>query len=128
MLARYIHATRVQVICPCRTYGQFIATNNIIAFLKSRRSVQAWGGFTHSLLDQPSFVGYFWHRPQHPRRGWWEEDQNIIIIIDVPERTPTDVIRFLTQLREHLANCYQEQHENQEAFWITVHELYVLDE
>lgn len=124
-MAEFIPATRILLICPCGTYEQAIATNHIINFLKTRRTIQMWGGFTHSA--EPSFTGFFWHRRKGKTSAHWEPDHNVLIFIDALGREPSDLRKYLTRIQDTMNTFYREATGKEEdSIWITVSQLEIL--
>src|SRR5947209_1293871 len=124
-MPRFLEATRVQPICPCGNRDLLRATNSIIATLLEEQTIKAWGGFTYSYLNPPIFTGQFWYQPapdtgQAPR---WEEDQNVLIILDAPGLSLDEVLNYLSTFQEKVNSIYMQVGEPQKALWITAQPL-----
>ncbi|MGI8552271.1 MAG: hypothetical protein ACR2PL_16020 [Dehalococcoidia bacterium] len=85
-MTRFASAIRVQLICPCGNARQYRAAAIVIASLLDEKSIQEWGGFTHSQHRNPVFTGQFWdtERVSNGQPGSWAEDRNLLIFIDAP--------------------------------------------
>jgi hypothetical protein len=118
----------VQLICPCATPEQFIATNNVIAFLKTRKNIRNWGGFTHSSLDNPSFTGYFWNKTTDAVAGYWEPDRNVLIFVDIPEHVVGELLPYFEKLRDKMDESYEAAGVPQKSFWITLEAIHILSD
>jgi hypothetical protein len=130
-MSALIQATRIQLICPCGSAQEFIATANIIVFLKSRRRVREWGGFTHSSIDNPGFTGYFWDKGEviaHKFEGssQWVSDRNVLIFVDVPEHVVGELLQYLEMLRHKMNEAYKSAGAPQKSLWITLQTLHIL--
>jgi len=56
----------------------------------------------------------------------WEEDQNVLVVIDVPGQTPDDVLGYFVALRDKVNTAYSEAGELQKSLWITMQLLIIL--
>jgi hypothetical protein len=130
-MSALIQATRIQLICPCGSAQEYIATTNIIILLKTRRRVREWGGFTHSSIDNPGFTGYFWDRgevtaSESERSSRWVPDRNVRIFIDVPEHVVGELLQYLEMLRDKMNEAYKFAGVPQKSLWITLQALHIL--
>lgn len=131
-MADFVAATRVQIVCPSGTAALFRATSRIIALLLAEESLKTWGGFTYSLPNPPVFIGYFWNEPEDTvdaeadDEPWWEEDRNVLVLIDVVGLSADDLAPYFTRLRSRVHAIYRDERQAQKAIWITAHPLQVL--
>lgn len=136
-MGSFVSGARLQVICPCGTPAEFIATNNFIAFLQERRYLRKWGGFTYSSTHNPAFVGYFWREKAkkgeplppgvlpNPRGGSWEFNSNVLIIIDIPERVVGELASYLTMLHAKISSNYVSVGIPQKSIWMTLETIHI---
>lgn len=124
-MARFIDATRVWLACPCGNLQLMRAANATIVALLEEPDVQEWGGFTYSSLTPPVFFGQFWNEVVNGQ-PWWEEDQNVLIMIDAPGRSLSSILDFLIRLRDKINTVYAQVGQPQKALWITAHPLSIL--
>ena len=121
---QFIRATRVQIVCPAGTAALYRATNRIIALLLDEESIRSWGGFTYSSIVAPAFTGQFWYTPESgvPR---WVPDENVLIILDVPNELPVNILEYFIQLRDKINQIYKDEGESQRVLWITAQPLQI---
>jgi hypothetical protein len=72
------------------------------------------------MTQSPIFTGQFWFR------GRWWEDQDVLVFIDAPGQTVTDVLPYFAALRDQVNRVYDAVGQRQDALWITAHPLYIL--
>lgn len=127
-MPRLAIATRVQLICPAGTNALKRAAIAILELLKQERAIQTWGGFTYSSLRRPVFTGQFWDVPQgrEPHEGHWEEDQNVLIMLDMPGTSAASLMPYLADLRERVGELYRAVGQEQKALWITTQPLRIV--
>jgi hypothetical protein len=119
-VAQLVSSTRVQIVWPCGNDALYRAANQVVALLLDEQNIQAWGGLTYSTLLPPVFVGQFWNE------GQWEEDENALIFIDVPDQSAGDLIEYLAALRSRIVDAYTGAGQPQKAVWITTQPLQIL--
>ncbi len=132
-MSALIEATRIQLICPCGSAPEYLATTNIIMFLKTRRRVREWGGFTHSSIDNRGFTGYFWDKgeataPESGPSSRWISDRNVLIFIDIPEHVVGEQLQYLEMLRDKMHEAYMLAGVPQKSLWVTLQGLHILGE
>ncbi len=120
----FITATRVQIVCPCGTSESYRATNRVIALLLHQLKIKAWGRFSYSRINTPVFTGHCWNRDR------WEEDKNVLIFIDIPEQSLTDVLPHFINMREEINAEYTTKTGDgvKKGVWITAHQMYILSD
>lgn len=121
-MPRFVDATRAQLICPAGNAALYRATNAIVSFLLAEQQIRAWGGFTYSSIAPTVFVGKYWDTD----RASWEEDQNAIIFLDVPELSPDALLPYLATLRDRVNAAYASAGQPQKAVWITAHPIQIV--
>ena len=66
------------------------------------------------------FAGQFWDAAQ------WEEDQNVLILLDAPDLTADDLLPYLEGLRDRVDQVYVAAQQPQKAIWLTAQPLLIL--
>jgi hypothetical protein len=120
----FAFATRIELICPCADAATYLATNRVIAALQRQRKLQPWGGFTCAAQARPIFTGQFWNTDKQPPD--WEEDHNVLIVVDAAGESPTDVVAYFTAMRDKINRIYEKLGRSQKAIWLTAHPIYIL--
>jgi hypothetical protein len=121
-MPRFITGVRLQIVCPCGTSPLYDATNRIIMALLEEPEIRRWGGITYSSVLHPVFSGQFWNN------GKWEEDQNAVVLVDVPHGTTSGILPYLTRLRNRIDQVYEDVGQPQQALWITAQSVRILSD
>jgi hypothetical protein len=119
-----VHATRIQLICPCGNDAQVRAAREVIAALLGDECVQRWGGITYSGVADPSFIGAFWNEHQRD----WEIDRNVLILIDAPGEPESACRDYAVRLHDLVARIYAARGEWQRRLWVSVHPVTLVAE
>jgi hypothetical protein len=116
---------RVRVSChlPCSKPGEAAAIRAIFRQLYRQRAAKnPVTGFTHSLLRQPTFRGWWFgaDRDDPKQKPKWIEDKIVLLIIDYlldPDSKELD--KITDGLQEVLRKAYIDNGRSQTEFWIT---------
>jgi len=125
-VASLVAATHIQIVCPAGSPPLRRAVNYIVALLRNQ-PVKAWGGFTHSQMVPTAFTGYFWDEDrEHSERSFWEQDHNVLILIDAAGETSESLVDELEALNLRVNESFERYGIAQKAVWITTQPLSIL--
>lgn len=93
--------------------------------LREEETIREWGGFTYSSTAPPMFIGQFWNKPINGD-SVWEEDQNVLIVMNTPGQSLNDILDYFTKLRDTVNQVYKQVGQPQKALWITAQDLSIL--
>lgn len=115
---RMNHDERTRVIfnLPVGNEGEFRAVNHVISFLQEQRTQPIGvGGFTHSLIRNAVFQGYWWS--SNLQR--WIKDKILLFIVDY-HFSPHDPILtdHLRELKNVINDAYRRYGSIQEEIWM----------
>jgi len=120
----FITATRVQICCPCGNGALYRAANNVIVLLLYELNIKDWHKITYSHVNDPVFISRSWNRDR------WEEINNILIFIDIPGQSISDILPHFIKMREKISEVYPVTSENEpnKKIWITAYEMKILSD
>jgi len=117
-----IHATRIQIICPCANAAQMRAANDVFTTLLADEDVRRWGGLTCSGVLEPAFLGAFWDAEV----CGWEIERNALIFIDAVGEPEHACREYALALHGLVGRIYARHGQPQRRLWITVHPVAVI--
>lgn len=106
---------------PIEDENEELAINYIISYLQNQRTQRiGLGGFTHSLLKNPVFRGFWWSKV----RQQWIKDRLVLFVIDYHlDIDDPLLIQHLRTLKITIAVAYRTYGSLQEEIWLVSYKI-----
>lgn len=108
--------TRVTFFLPLNNQAEEKVVNAVIRYLKSQRKAKIpVTGFTHSLLIDAPFYGYWWSDEQ----AKWQQERVILLVVDYGSALDNAKLRqALGRLKQTIQRFYRQYGSVQEEVWL----------
>lgn len=113
--------TRVMFYLPIKDGREVKAVNHIICYLQELRTSRlGLSGFTHSILRDPVFRGYWWSG----ERLQWIKDRIVFFIVDYHfDIHDPALTEHLMGLKNTISEAYRIYGSIQEEIWLVSHSI-----